>query len=184
MAVLKEPPNTALQLPEATLPPRLSDVPAPPPPTNELYAPATILKPPPTVDRLQRTSTETQASWGASARTPTVPKSTCASAKKSQHARPAVRGAQVGDVTTDGGGTAPVPHTPNAGAAIKDAWRRLKQSRMLSRKQIQQEQKHPAGHDSHALGGVEGAPQQRARAPRSHVAAEAIRRSCSCAAPG
>ncbi len=52
LALLKEPPNTALQAPDATFPPVLSDVRAPPPPTNESYPLAVFLKPPPTVDNL------------------------------------------------------------------------------------------------------------------------------------
>ena len=38
------------------------------------------------------------------------------------------------------------------------------------------------GHDSHALGGVKGAPQHRAPAPRRHVATDAIRLPCSSTA--
>jgi hypothetical protein len=49
LALLLKPPNTALQPPAATLPPLLSDVRAPPPPTNESVPLAVFLKPPDTV---------------------------------------------------------------------------------------------------------------------------------------
>ena len=43
LALLPKPPNTALQVPDATLPPMPSDVRAPPPPTNESYPLAVFL---------------------------------------------------------------------------------------------------------------------------------------------
>ncbi len=43
LATLLKPPNTALQMPDATLPPVLSDARAPPPPTNESYPLAVFL---------------------------------------------------------------------------------------------------------------------------------------------
>ena len=52
LAMLLKPPNTALQLPDATLPPVLSDVRAPPPPTNESNPLAVFLKPPATAPYL------------------------------------------------------------------------------------------------------------------------------------
>ncbi len=52
LALLLKPPNTALQAPDAILPPVLSDARAPPPPTNESYPLAVFLKPPDTAANL------------------------------------------------------------------------------------------------------------------------------------